>query len=134
MGELPTYRYSVSDVEDTTAYAILTISSPLNGTTTTSDTITVTGMTIPGSTVTINGQPVNVDAQGNFSMVVTLVSGSNDIIVTATAPDGGNETVTNTVTYNTGVVQEMPSWLLPVAGVGVGLLTLLLLSQRRKKG
>ena len=131
---MPTYLGS-SVVEVTTEYDnVVTISSPQNGMTTTSDTITVTGIAIPGSTVTINGQPVTVDAQGNFSVLVILMSGNNDIIVVATDLNGNTQTVTNTVTYSTGIItSDISSWL-PIAGVaGAGLLALLLLSMGRRK-
>lgn len=127
---MPTYLASTGVGETGVAVnVVVTISYPPDGLTTTSSTITVTGVATPGSTVTVNGVPVIVDASGNFSIEVALTSGSNIITIIATDLGGNSETVTRNVTYNAG---EIPPWLLPVVGGVGGLAVIALLLTQRK--
>jgi hypothetical protein len=68
------------------------------------DTINITGKTDPNATVEMNGEIVAVDAAGNFYKVITIVTGINNITITAKAPDKSkvstNAIVTKTVTNN----------------------------------
>lgn len=45
--------------------------------------VQVSGRTVPDAVVSVNGQPVDVDASGNFSATVTLENGPNWIEVIA---------------------------------------------------
>ncbi len=78
-------------------YLGLTITSP---TTTTSDTISVTGTTAPGCTVSVNGQAQTVsDATGNFTCTgVHLQDGPNTLTVVAMNNEGKSVTKILTVT------------------------------------
>lgn len=67
----------------------LTIVEPANETVVDVNTVTIQGQTLAGAIVSINGGPVNVDSNGNFSLSVTLEEGPNvfDIIATDQAGD-----------------------------------------------
>lgn len=65
----------------------------------TSSQYTFTGKVDPGSTVTVNGKPVNVDASGNFTAVVSLAAGTNTITIQVTNKAGDTATIKKTVIY-----------------------------------
>jgi len=67
----------------------------------TSSQYTFTGKVEPGSTVVVNGKPVNVDASGNFTAVVSLAAGTNTITIQVTNKAGDTTTVKKTVIYGT---------------------------------
>lgn len=68
----------------------LKVTSPLDETVVNAAVITVTGQTTPGAVVSIDGDLVNVDANGKFQAQVTLEEGPNVLEITA-SDDKGNE-------------------------------------------
>ena len=68
----------------------LTVTSPIDSATVSTSTVTVQGQTTPGATVTVNGNSDVADANGNFSIDVSLDNGPNAIDVIAT-DDSGNQ-------------------------------------------
>jgi hypothetical protein len=68
----------------------LTVTSPIDSTTVSTSTVTVQGQTTPGVTVTVNGISDVADANGNFSIDVSLDNGPNAIDVIA-MDDNGNQ-------------------------------------------
>ena len=86
----------------------LTITSPEDELLTSSDTVTVSGKAAAGSTVVITSEDaekvVPVDASGNFTSVVDLISGSNIITVFAYDPTGNESSQSLTVTYSTAKI------------------------------
>lgn len=80
----------------------LTISSPANGATVTSPTVTVRGKTVPKADVSVNDKDVVADANGNFSAIITLDDGENTIVVVASDANGNNTEKELAVTYNSG--------------------------------
>lgn len=68
----------------------LTVTSPEDETTVTADSMEVTGETTPDAVVSVNGEPVEVDASGNFTVTVELVEGPNFLEVVA-SDFAGNE-------------------------------------------
>lgn len=61
----------------------LSITSPINGETTTTPVIYIQGMTQSISELTINGKIAAVHENGNFSNAVVLKDGYNEIVLTA---------------------------------------------------
>ena len=68
----------------------LTITSPIDSATLSTSTVIVQGQTTPGATVTANSNSDVADANGNFSIDVSLDNGPNAIDVIAT-DDSGNQ-------------------------------------------
>jgi hypothetical protein len=68
----------------------LTVTSPIDSATLSTNTVTVQGQTTPGATVTVNGNSDVADANGNFSIDVSLDNGPNAIDVIA-MDDNGNQ-------------------------------------------
>ena len=68
----------------------LTVTSPIDSATLSTSTVTVQGRTTPGATVTVNGNSDVADANGNFSIDVSLDNGPNAINVIA-IDDNGNQ-------------------------------------------
>lgn len=64
------------------------VTSPQDGASLTSGSITVTGKTSPGADVFVNDQETTADASGNFSAKISLDEGPNTIIVTANDAQG----------------------------------------------
>jgi YD repeat-containing protein len=77
----------------------LSISSPIDGTTTNESTILVEGTVYDSTavTVTINGTTVSTSPAGAFSYPFSLVEGTNVITVIATDAAGNSTTVSRTV-------------------------------------
>lgn len=96
---------SVSFTVDTVA-PILNVTSPTDGYITNNTKITVSGKTDDATskpvTVTVNGTSVTVNTDGTFSKEITLVSGSNTIMVVAKDKAGKTTTITRRVTLDTG--------------------------------
>ena len=73
-----------------------------------SNTVTVTGKTSAGSTIIITSEDaekvVPVDATGNFTSVVDLISGYNTITVFAYDSAGNESSQSLTVTYSTAKI------------------------------
>jgi hypothetical protein len=83
-------------------YPSVSISSPVNGSTTTSSTVTVTGTATDGvgvSSLTVNGNAVSVGAGGAWSTTVALNSGANTITATATNQAGNSKSSSIAFTY-----------------------------------
>lgn len=101
---------SVTFKVDTTA-PTLSVTSPTNNLITNTAKLTVTGTTndVTSSPVTVkitlnskNQGAVTVESSGAFSKAVTLASGVNTIVITATDSVGKASSVTRTVTLDTG--------------------------------
>ncbi len=90
----------------------LAISSPANGTSTSSPTVTVTGSASDTGVLTgltVNGVPVTVGAGGAWSTSVTLKAGANTITATATDQAGLSRSAAITVTYVPAAPPPPPS-------------------------
>lgn len=92
-------------VLDTIAPA-LAISSPLNGSRTSNDSIYVVGQAEPGASVTVQGEPVMVGYSGSFSAEVRLGVGVNRILVHAQDAAGNHRELNLTVTKVPGKAGE----------------------------
>lgn len=88
----------------------LSVTAPVNGLVTNNSAVTVTGTTNDSTsspvkvTIKLNSgaaEAVTVGADGSFSKALTLVAGSNTIVVVATDSAGKSTTVTRTVTLDT---------------------------------
>jgi len=69
---------------------LLKVIQPADASTINTDTVTVKGQTVPGATVCVNDETDVADANGNFSITVTLESGLNAIDIIA-FDDNGND-------------------------------------------
>ncbi len=83
----------------TEAGFFLTVTQPVNNSTTTSDKVEVNGRTSPGAVVTVNGELAEVDEEGNFTMMVVLEEGPNLIEVIASDSEGNQESRTLAIIY-----------------------------------
>jgi hypothetical protein len=77
----------------------LTIVEPANGSVVGVNNVTIRGKTLADAVVSINGDPVDVDSNGNFSMTVTLEEGSNVFDIIATDEAGDEETTQLVVSF-----------------------------------
>lgn len=84
----------------TVAQIMLTITSPVNGSSVTAPTLVIKGITSPKADVFVNDSEVIADAQGNFTTQVTLDEGDNTLVVTANDANGNYSEKDLTVTYN----------------------------------
>jgi hypothetical protein len=66
----------------------LVLTSPLNGVTLKSGVVSIKGKTSPNAEVFVNDASTKADAQGNFTLNLTLDEGSNTVTVTANDADG----------------------------------------------
>lgn len=89
----------------------LNVTAPTEGLKTNKNTVTVTGTTndVTSSPVTVTvklnsgaAEEVTVQSNGSFSKQITLSSGANTIVVTATDSAGKSTSVTRHVTLDTG--------------------------------
>ncbi|MGH2407451.1 MAG: hypothetical protein ACRDF7_05135 [Candidatus Limnocylindrales bacterium] len=86
----------------------LTISSPKNGSTTTSTKVTVSGKTQASSTIAVANQltggaaSTQASSSGSFKVDIDIGSGSNALSITSTDPAGNETTVTVTVKHGGG--------------------------------
>jgi len=88
---IPTSSATTSATPSTSQWTLpLTVTSPIDSTTVSTSTVTVQGQTTPGVTVTVNGISDVADANGNFSIDVSLDNGPNAIDVIA-MDDNGNQ-------------------------------------------
>lgn len=85
---------------DSTPLALfLTVSEPVDGTTTAGQVLTVFGETLPGAQVVVNEIiPATTDSRGRWLASIVLQPGANEIVVRATL-DGSTEEAAATVTY-----------------------------------
>jgi hypothetical protein len=81
------------------------------------DSYTFTGKAEKGAKVTVNGDAVQLDSNGEFSIALPLHEGVNEIEVTATDSAGNTKTETYFVTYKVG--ESGNGIMLPLIGVGV---------------
>jgi len=129
-----TASLSMTVILDTSAPAI-EMSSPANGVTVKTATITVSGKTEPNTNVLVGSMLLRADGDGKFSTVLLLVNGANTIIVRSSdALGNSNEarlnvtytpdsTVTKPVTTTTNSDTLGPLWILIglVVGLAAGL-------------
>lgn len=77
----------------------LGVRAPQNEVVVTVSPLPVEGVTTPDAVATVNGQVVEVDAQGQFLTQVTLEEGPNSIEILASNFEGRQEAQTLTVIY-----------------------------------
>lgn len=93
---------------DTIAPA-LSVSSPVDGSRTYDTLIEVLGTTEPGVTLTINGEPINIGLDGNFSkMQFQLELGPNNITLLAVDAAGNSQRLVIRVTRDESIPQPPP--------------------------
>lgn len=80
----------------------LDISSPVDGLTVTTPSLTVKGKTAPGAEVFVNEKETAADVQGNFTVAITLEEGDNYIVIMVSNQDGNSAEKELTVIYDTG--------------------------------
>ena len=66
----------------------LTVTYPANNATLSSSSLTLTGKTAPNADVFVNDQTTKADANGNFSVKLTLDEGQNGVVVNANDVNG----------------------------------------------
>ena len=69
----------------------LTVTEPADNSIINTDKVEVRGRTTPGAVVSVNGELVEVDEEGNFTMMVALEEGPNIIEVIASDLEGNEE-------------------------------------------
>ena len=77
----------------------LEVSGPAPESVVTEETVVVRGATIPNAVVSIDGEIVDVDAQGAFAAEVTLLPGPNRIEIVASDLSGAQERTEVVVIY-----------------------------------
>ena len=77
----------------------LTVSQPADGSIVDIGSVEVTGHTTPDAVVSINGELVEVDGEGNFTIMVVLEEGPNIIEVIASDLEGNEESRTLVIVY-----------------------------------
>ena len=77
----------------------LTVTEPTDESIINTDKVEVIGTTIPGAVVSINGELVEVDEEGKFTMMVVLEEGPNTIEVIASDLEGNEESRTLVIIY-----------------------------------
>lgn len=77
----------------------LTITAPVDKSVVATNTITVTGQTIPNADVSVNEVDTKADGQGNFSAKVQLTEGDNPIVINAFDANGAAAEKEILVTY-----------------------------------
>ncbi len=82
---------------------IITLSSPIDGITTSSSTVSVAGTTSDSSNVTIDGNAIVIDESGNFKEDHALLPGLNIITVRAENQFKRNSEKTLRVVYKPSV-------------------------------
>ncbi|MDD5093286.1 MAG: hypothetical protein PHV74_02760 [Dehalococcoidia bacterium] len=75
----------------------LTVTEPLDEAVVTSSSVVVKGVTNANAVVTVNGEIVDIDASGSFSVSVNLEDGPNLIEVVASDFEGNSSTVMTTI-------------------------------------
>jgi starvation-inducible outer membrane lipoprotein len=89
----------IEEEEKSQGELLLTISSPKDGATLTSSSLTVKGTTVANAEVTVNDTDTKADSKGNWSAKITLEEGENEIVVTANDDTGAWAEQQLTVTY-----------------------------------
>ena len=77
----------------------LTVTGPTDESIINADKVEVIGITTPGAVVSINGELVDVNEEGNFTMMVVLEEGPNIIEVIASDLEGNEESRTLVIIY-----------------------------------
>ncbi len=77
----------------------LTVTQPADDSIISTDKVEVRGRTSPDAVVSINGELVEVDEEGNFTMMVVLEEGPNIIEVIASDLEGNQESRTLVIMY-----------------------------------
>jgi cytoskeletal protein RodZ len=80
----------------------LTVTSPVDKSTVTKATLVVKGKTSPKAEVFVNDSEGVADANGNFSLNITLDEGDNPVIVMANDAAGNAAEQDLNITYNAG--------------------------------
>ena len=78
----------------------LEVTSPLDESVSNAATIQVTGKTTPDAVVSVNGNPVDIDADGGFTASVTLAEGINFVEVIASDFAGNSTEEVRTLIYS----------------------------------
>jgi hypothetical protein len=78
----------------------LEVTSPEDESTVNTSPVNVTGETTPDAVLSINGQSVEVDADGMFTAEVELVEGINFIEIVASDFDGNTVDAVRTLIYS----------------------------------
>jgi hypothetical protein len=86
----------------TVSQILLTVSGPVNGSTVTTSSVSVKGITTPKAEVFINDKSVIADALGSFSVPVTLDEGENTIVIAANDSNGNYSEQDLIVSYDSG--------------------------------
>jgi hypothetical protein len=79
----------------------LDVSAPADGATLNSASVAVKGTTSPGAEVFVNDKETKADSNGNFSIMVSLDEGENQIVVIANDADGNTAEKDLVVTVET---------------------------------
>jgi hypothetical protein len=77
----------------------LTVSAPIDGSTTTNSSLWVSGFSEPGASVSVAGVAAMVGADGSFGLFVALQAGANTLLVTAADAAGNRASASVTVTF-----------------------------------
>jgi len=77
----------------------LTVTQPVDNSTTNSGKVEVKGRTSPGAVVSVNGELAEVNDRGDFTMMVVLEEGPNIIEVIASDLEGNQESSTLAIIY-----------------------------------
>ena len=85
----PTTPETTSEISDSGLF--LTVTQPANESIINADRVEVMGITVPGAVVSVNGNPTEVDEEGNFTMMVALEEGPNLIEIIASDVQGNQE-------------------------------------------
>lgn len=64
--------------------------------------VTVSGATDPGNNVTVNSNKLIVDSSGNFSKLIEINDGDNNLTITTTDQAGNENSISRKVTYTSG--------------------------------
>lgn len=80
----------------------LTVTSPVDGATVQSSSVTIIGKTAPKAEVFINEAETMADASGNFSKTIALDEGDNIVIVVANDAKGNVAEQDLTINYDSG--------------------------------
>ncbi|NIP34872.1 MAG: hypothetical protein GWN18_05145, partial [Thermoplasmata archaeon] len=99
--------YSQRVTVDTSAPTI-DVRSPLPGTRTKEDTVTIHGFTEEGCTLTLNGDTVNVLSGGEFRHIVALVDGRNEFTLEVEDAMGNEATTSLSVLRDSDVTTGDP--------------------------
>ena len=92
-------KAATKDALVVTSGITLTISTPSNNTTVSNSSLAVKGKTVAGAEVFVNNAETKADANGNFSVNLTLEEGENYILIVSNDAAGTYAEKELTVTY-----------------------------------